>query len=491
MHVIRRSSVWVALLGATLILAFVFLFNAKGVDSFLNSQGEMASSDATVPVDTDLRIRDRVDSDPVGNVKGLGGGDQALITGRVEDSFGTPVNVSLVKFFNTGDGAITEVLLENGKFEAAVGYGLYAVLVPDDLVPEGLLPQLALSPHQLRGELDEAPLLPPMVDTRGERQSASVLVVLQRPGRVNGRVVDLVGQPVENAFVRIQSTLPGLQSLSFDRMTSHDGTFEVKGARPNGDYVLIVMASAAVSVDHRALAPPKPLYLEILAGQELNLPDLVLGGGAVNVRGRVLDQDGIPFSGLKVQCYDGEKLGPSGVSLGMMALYGESQTDDRGEFSFAGLPATRLELQLAAGYEPSVPLGVRKPAFWVSPVEVDARGGSGVLNVGTFQVDRSRPFFIELKFIPDDGKANIRACEVYVEFLDSENGWDSKQEMRPRFQPKSWHIDSGDEPIRWGCETPIPPVLFRVIQNGVEVHRLEVNPFPNGSISETLIVEGI
>lgn len=156
-----------------------------------------------------------------------------------------------------------------------------------------------------------------------------VKLILPRPGRIEGRVVDrATRQPLTDFQVEIGSTRVGnmVTSSSDFRREFHadDGSFALENVAVGG---VELIASAAGYI------PLRRSGIDVEEGKTVASVELALDRGT-RLTGRVIDPDGNPLAGASVQLDPSRIARPfGGGSPGMW----QAQTDSNGEFALDGL----------------------------------------------------------------------------------------------------------------------------------------------------------
>lgn len=184
----------------------------------------------------------------------------------------------------------------------------------------------------------------------GQKQTGVRLVLDSRNyGRIEGRVLDRVGQPVAGAAVRANGGGPGAGSL-LTAQSGSDGRYTVINLKRGHQYHLI-----ASSPDHTAAG------VDDIPTGSTNV-DLVLAGTGI-VEGQVVDaRTGAPLT--EYSCMEGRTFGNSGVPwsgpVGGPPIV--SSLDEQGHFRLAGVSVGDTSIVVKA-------VGYREQAVNVSPVE--------------------------------------------------------------------------------------------------------------------------
>ena len=187
-------------------------------------------------------------------------------------------------------------------------------------------------------------------------------------GRISGKVLDAVtGEPLKDARVILQSTGSVNQQ---EVVTDDKGLFVLEQIQP-GSYLL--HAESAGYITDRlppGYARPVPLSMNIEAGRHYPVSLRLVRTATIN--GRVYDVDRQPVANAEIQI-----LLPRYGGFGQRILtrltivspsgYPTLQTDDRGEYHFAGIPAGEYYIRAAYGAEPARRAGVAVRANNAAP----------------------------------------------------------------------------------------------------------------------------
>ncbi len=168
-------------------------------------------------------------------------------------------------------------------------------------------------------------------------------------GYLSGRVVDGLGQGIENVFVRMYTSPNFVWDASFPTMTTGPGGVFCLAYEP-GTYALYFTGDGTISENQPAVNIVDEYYrdkktlgtadlLSLANGQTLNLGDVALDIGAI-VTGRVTNSSGTALANVFVYGYDSEGRYCSSV-----------RTDGSGNYSLSRVPVGGAKLSFSrSGY---------------------------------------------------------------------------------------------------------------------------------------------
>jgi hypothetical protein len=357
-------------------------------------------------------------------------------------------------------------VIEKGEFSFAVSPGDYTVRVAEEGLPANHLPPW--NQTQVGSVYTDDPNFPSgfyatkvSVPRTGGEFAIELRVFLAATAA--GYVIGPQGEPVEGAFVRLQSCIAptGLQATEKTDVT---GRFEMSRVYP-GRYFTQIILKEAVDPAHRQMAVPLPEKVTVEEGGIYELSRLQVGVGSKRITGVVLNQDGRPFVGVLVACY------PPLEGWGAEVL--RTETDVDGRFLLDGLPSASFKVRVG-DFEPNR-IGKCKAAFWIQPLEVDLRTDDSV-NLPPIQLDESRPFTFEGKVELDSGWS-IRDLRVEVDLVSPEEFVDPKAPRRPSFSKQQLKLDKESGKFTWMCETPHAPVKITIRSKKMDIP-VEVVVYP-------------
>jgi hypothetical protein len=327
--------------------------------------------------------------------------------------------------------------------------GLYRV---DPIPPDGYLP--VMEPDLVV----EAPDRPPGCFAQVARipeagGSVDLLIVLLRPGRVRGIVLDATGRAAPDVRVRLQGFDSGQQGVHTDANCDVEGRFEI-AAPPTRYRVRCVISPDSPLA---ATCRPLPVEFELREGELRELEPLRFGGDGCRVTGRVVDQQGSAFAGLDVLCWYAEEAAiPHDWSNELL----RTTTDVTGAFRLDGLPACRVSVSVAPeGFLPGNE-ETNVLAWFLEPAELDLRREHDV-DLPLIHATRNELFELEVTLT----ESLSRRARVELELLHPREPDAPPWVLRGRAELRS--EAPGDQvrnrAFRWRCSTPHPPVVVRAI----------------------------
>lgn len=455
----------------------------------LSKRGESTSAPLESPVQPAER---RAASRPAGQHQGEAqategslAGDRGTIRGVVlDDSDAACPGIRVV--LRTGDsrGSVAETDTNGeGRFAfEGLPHGRYTADLPAESLPEGMLgPWRAGTAPVGHGTDYDAPV----VEVSAGGGIFDVVLRVHGAATVVGRVVGPGGRPVEGAHLRLQSAAVFGQppSLCSDGTSNADGQFELREVYP-GLYRLMVGPP-------RTEGPPQgtvvPIDVDVSGPGLHSLGTIRIGEGRNRIRGSLVDDEGVPYSGLQVICFPAEDPGPGRVGHTLAEVLASAVTDRQGRYLLEGLPDAVVSVYVTVDYEPGRP-GAGKPAWWVEPYRLDLRGQVSDYEVPLLMVERSRPFTWIGVVDLDPGQArarrpNLGDVRVTVALADPAARrvphrpwpWEHRGTLDVRFDEEAGGF-------LWTCETPHPAVRIRISAHRKEaiLTELEVTPVPDG-----------
>ena len=339
------------------------------------------------------------------------------------------------------------------------------------LVVEGSLPEGYTSPfRQNTREQYKAYLSPGFfatdVEIHGDEEVKKDIFV-HMTASVEGTILGSKGEGIEGASVRLASVTPGLGSLSLDTISDANGNFLVKDVIP-GHYRTNVMFGERHP--YEGISKPEPQKVRVIAGQRTSVV-IQLGMGKCWIAGKVLNQDGLPFSDITVLCWyysDPEDVAYGERRYTWTDQAGSTKTDADGNFVLEGLYPSMVKVMFEPnGYEPTQKLWDEnhKLVRWGEQVKVDLHRDQSV-QLDPVTLVESRPYIVEGQLTSDD-EVKFRKFEVVI-YLDTGD-------------PEIVKVSRSGE-FKWGCETEAPPEvvsLFVRNEDGEDVYMIDLTPEPN------------
>ena len=417
------------------------------------------------------------------------------IRGRVIDHRGQGVHPATVTLHDrSGPKQRQRDADVEGLFAFRVSAGRYTLRVEEESLPRGLVPPWnqtsGMRLYQGRPPYG-AGYYAPQIDVPEQGGEFSVDLRVFAPSVVAGYVTTHDGDPIEGAMVRLQScSASAPPALEFTTTTDGSGRYEASNVYP-AMYRTEVYLQEATEERFRDLTKPLPERVVVEEGGVYELPTLVAGGGVEVIEGRIVDQDGAPFEGLTVLCYLSLPVAADEAPHGWSSLVASERTDAEGRFVLRDLPSVQVKVQAAsdADYAPNLPLGRRRAAFWVEPIEVDLHAAGEHVVLPTQRVDASRPFFLEGTIELEAAWArkhdtSVDRLDVRIELLTPGETLVGGP-RRPSYHLGELDVDEQDGTFSWACETPYPPVRLTIEGQGARPIELVLEPEPNVTVERT------
>jgi hypothetical protein len=373
---------------------------------------------------------------------------------------------------------------ERGRAEFHnVAIGQYWVEIDPESLPPGVLPPIR---QHVRANTEMPGAYRTDVDVTPAALEQEVRIQLWRAGRIDGYVLGPAGEPVEAALVAAQSTIDSGQSVR--GFSADDGYYALEA--PPGIYWMQVFTDpndtppGPGGVRYEDLGPPPPLPFELGPNQAVRL-NLVLGGGACFVTGRVVDERGDPFVGLSVLAYYRNEPDDGLPRMTWGNRAGQDVTDSNGEYTLQGLYSAPIAIQVAPeGYLPRTPIGSNQLARPVDTIELDLRTESEARAPERVAL-RSRPFHVTGRIELDPTWAKRHAVEPddLTMSIGRPLRWQEPSDDPRAPQRVFSDLDiAKDGSYAWACETPSEAVVVRVVSNHGPSVELRIDPVPDTSI---------
>lgn len=222
---------------------------------------------------------------------------------------------------------------------------------------------------------------------------------------IAGQVVSAAdGEPIGRARVVVSS--PALDR-SRATLTGEDGRYRV-AQLPAGVFTVVASKTGFVTTAFGVSPTGTPLAVGLAVGQDTGNVDIRLPVAGI-IAGRILDVDGSPFEGARVEA----RRPRYELGVQMLAVLGSDITDDRGEFRIGGLVAG---LYYVSAVDPQFedagdPLGPQEysPTFHPGVVFPDdaarIRVEAGQVSSGVeFQLSLVRPARVRGRIAANDGR---------------------------------------------------------------------------------------
>ncbi len=428
------------------------------------------------PEDPEPSVLDEEDEDP-----GTG-----TIVGQILDGYGARFEQGRVLVFKTGEFAAPLQVLElqgdrmEFKTELVANKAYRLMVDPESLTGDHI-------PAPLRHGADpKDPTGYSMAFVHVVRDREHVQNVrVGLPASVHGRLLDGDGKAIAGALARLAGLNKHFVGLSRDAITGDDGTFEFADVYP-GEYRLTFSRK-------QQWTPPQPLDIAVLGGESHGIGNVRAGGGNFAIRGQILDQDGQPFVGLPVLCYSDAAVNEGLPAHNMGSALAHGTTGADGTFHLQGLPGIPVQVSLTPGFDPRKVGGKGHPAMWVPNLSVDLGSGLAMHDVGSHQVEESRPFEITGRMIFDSAwlaKKSNRSSDFqgHVSRIPGQVLPDGV--LRTTLRRKTVDFDPEEGTFRCLVETPNTEVEVRFELDGQEDLVFVLQPVPLGSWYRDVRVPG-
>ena len=227
------------------------------------------------------------------------------IVGRLVDRRGNPVSPARIRVDSRDTERVRRTKVDaEGRFSfsrLAVG-ATFNLHVEEDSLPAGYIPPWRQDvSYPVRPAAIPAGFIGTEVTIPDGGVPVEVTLTALRGSTVFGRVLGPNREPIANAFVRLSCIQPQGLGVSADSTTDTEGRFEHSGVYPGVYRTQVHLVS--ILPQYQGMGLPVPTRLEILEGSITQSVVIQVGTGTKTVTGTVVDQDGAPFSGLKVLAY--------------------------------------------------------------------------------------------------------------------------------------------------------------------------------------------
>lgn len=197
-----------------------------------------------------------------------------------------------VRYMNSGRSWLLGTTTTGGLEHTLSRPGKYRFYVDPKKLPEPYV----LANRKSRGVFATLPGSSEEVQlSAGERFETELYVLESR--RLTGQVVSSAGLPVAGAKVSLYERAAGERKFVDNRTTDRYGQFAFLGLFPT---IYELVASPPMVGDGAELGGPLPREFD-LTERSLEARRVALGAGVLEVRGRVVDENGAPLVGLFVQ----------------------------------------------------------------------------------------------------------------------------------------------------------------------------------------------
>lgn len=301
-----------------------------------------------------------------------------------------------------------------------------------------------------------------------------VALTVYLTARVSGRLLDGEGNPVTDTPVRLRGAERGFVNMYRDGHTDSHGEFHVDGLWP-GTYELVAYPDAGVG--SQSLIQASFPRVGVFGGSEEWL-EVRLGTGGCRVRGRVVDEEGAPFSGLQVLCY----RTPGTWSRRVACVV----TDEEGRFKLLHMSEGTFGLNVGHGaFRFGADLGKNRIARWVGPTYFELESDGEDIELESIVAIRSRPFVLKGRVVPTREGDSPR--DVRLELRWSAAGqFDPDQKLMDKSRRLPVNEDGS---FTWWCETPHPNVELHVSHRSAALPSRVIPITPERGGEREMVVE--
>ena len=292
--------------------------------------------------------------------------------------------------------------------------------------------------------------------------------------RVAGRLLDGDGDPVVDTDVRLRGAERGYENMHRDTRTDAHGEFRVDDLWP-GTYELV--AYPGREIGSQALTQASFPLVGVFGGSE-EWMEIRLGVGGCRVRGRVVDDEGAPFAGLKVLCYRTPGTWSEQVACVV--------TDEEGRFELRRMSPGNFGLNVGHGaFRFGADLGENRIARWVGAIYFELESDGEAIELEDIVAIRSRPFVLKGRVVPtrrDDSPRDVRL----------KLRWSAAAQFDPdqKLVDKSRTVSVGEDgSFTWWCETPHPNVELHVSHRSGRLPSRVIPITPERGVERETVVE--
>ena len=358
----------------------------------------------------------------------------------------------------------------------------------------GVCADLPFGTYQLRFDPDSLPSgwrPPGEYDTGWQHHAAiSRIRVALGPEDPNG-LVELVAQPKLRLAGRVVSDagpLPeGTRVLVAPRGGVPMRVMQYVPVSPNGSFaceeVFPIPYALTLSIPETVSDPPilPPPRLVTLEHGSLEGVELRLGPGALQARGRVVDQTGAPQAGVPVLAYyhDGEA---EDFRYSWLHRITQVTTDEHGNFAINGLRRHPFRIQADPQGARQVPDRPRRLTRTPAVVDVTSDRLAEQMDVGTIELHRAQWFEVRGR-LECLGVADVHRWKNRIE-LDVRVDHPHPEHGQP------WvAFDPGRGTFRVACETPAESMTLRAKRKGSTGTPVEARffPEPDGIVENVIL----
>lgn len=369
----------------------------------------------------------------------------STILARVEASWGAPMEGVRVVARCEPDAEVVAVTDPSGVARLErLGQGDWTLEVDPASLPPGWLPP-GEQQHSIQPTHDpEWGFGGRRLTLDGAALEAEVVLGVWRAASISGYVFAADGSPA--ARVHVRATCHDWGRGSPETLTGPDGAYTIDRVYP-GNLRVVVLTDPS----HPAQVQAPAQQVEVVEGSQ-NRVNFRSHAPTWSLRGRVVDEHGQGFAGLRVvvapcECTDSEH--PRGVVTGTLARSARVAAD--GSFEIPRLPPGLFH---ASVNPPRLEAGPgESPIQSVVPLDpVDAREQRGELVLSTVVVPRAKTFTLELRPqrpVAGRGQGWMQHCNIV---------WMERGPQGELVEQRSFLQENAQHHMRWTCYVPHPDV---------------------------------
>lgn len=393
------------------------------------------------------------------------------IHGRVLDGHELPVHGARVLVYRGRRHLETlEVLGTTGAFACSLEGGhAYRLAIDPTSLRGGLSPPLLRPiPKGLESGPNDLDHLAFAYIPLAPGQVQQVDLHARRLATASGRFTDESGHGIPGVRIQLRSWGGQNSSYAIHVSTTDQGSFHFPEIYP-GAFRLTMDLGTATSPEGPSLSAPIPIDVTIQGGQHHDFGEIVVEQGPGRISGRIVDQDGEAFPGLRILCYANAPVEEGVPEHDWSSAVAHARTDAEGGFQLQGLPLVPLKLALTPDFTPGQAKGPGHAAIWAEPVFVDLREQGPTSHVGTHVVEESRPFLVHGHLVFDPtwlAESEHRKKDVRVLLEPAQGETLPEGTRRNPLPPTRLRVDPDTNEYRYSIETPMTGVVLSIRLQG-------------------------